>query len=309
MPLSLDVVLLLLSLNLFSTVCSVHATVSFLSHSSHHRARKVVHRREKHEGTADCFPYFTGSYRPYCCNPYDPMRLYPMSHSSLSLTISRHRLRILGRPLTALVSLLVAAECHSTSTPYSHIFVHKFGCLLTVSALLSLPGHGREGQADGRHPQRPRPRYDCTTVFHTRNNPTRHTHHTYHAHTPCLLTLIHQAFDSPPLHSLSPPDVTFLPLSPRLTGVMGADPIKENSIRVIDLGGNRGARGLASNGVTGGSLVDQVRDAAVLDAVLDRSTYLLSAAEPAVGASCLWNCLRGSHSTVPHTVGVHAAAA
>ena len=40
---------------------------------------------------------------------------------------------------------------------------------------------------------------------------------------------------------------------------MGADPIKESRVRVVDLGGNRGARGLASNGVQGGSLVDQVR--------------------------------------------------
>ena len=62
-------------------------------------------------------------------------------------------------------------------------------------------------------------------------------------------------FPSHPLSHLPPSHPSSLPLP---AGVMGADPIKENSIRVIDLGGNRGARGLASNGVQGGSLVDQV---------------------------------------------------
>lgn len=41
-----------------------------------------------------------------------------------------------------------------------------------------------------------------------------------------------------------------------------ADPVRASAVgtvRVVDLGGNRGARGLATNGVTGGSLVDQLK--------------------------------------------------
>lgn len=41
-----------------------------------------------------------------------------------------------------------------------------------------------------------------------------------------------------------------------------ADPVRSTAVgtvRVVDLGGNRGARGLATNGVSGGSLVDQLK--------------------------------------------------